>query len=136
MAKMPQNDKNWAKKIFFPYSPKSSPNHMKLSVDVRNEVYNWFRVLLVLDSLYSFDNLNNQFRACFWPKVKNLTCTIPSVNPIGHLWLGTLFSTIFMQKIREVTRVSKNFCEFPSVPYLRKFNYYPLGFLNTQTLGF
>ena len=108
----PQNDKNWAKKIFFPYSPKSSPNHMKLSVDVRNEVYNWFRVLLVLDSLYSFDNLNDQFRACFWPKVKNLTCTIPSVNPIGHFWLGTLFSTIFMQKIRGVTLVSTNFSEF------------------------
>ncbi len=136
---------------------------MKLSVDVRNDVYNWFRVL---DSIPSFGNLNDQFRTCFWPKVKNLTSTIPSVNPIGHFWLRTLFPTIFMQKIREVTHVSKilvnfNNCHFEVIhfnlfpienfnpknvlcifnlkmffvfsflPFMRKFTYFPLGFLNT-----
>ena len=67
---------------------------IKLSVEVRNEVYNWFRVFLVLDSFCYFGNLNGQFRACFWPKVKNLTCTIESHWSISFC-LETLFSTLF-----------------------------------------
>jgi len=34
---------------------------MKPSVDVRNDVYNWFRVLFLLDSIPSFGNPNDQF---------------------------------------------------------------------------
>ncbi len=83
---------------------------MKQSVEVRNDVYNWYRVI----SSRSFGLLNDQFRACFLPKVQNLTCTLRPINPIDHFWLETLFSTIFMQKIREVTRVPKNFSELPS----------------------
>ncbi len=72
-SKMEKND---PKKIIFPICPKSSPNHIKLSVDIRNDVFNWFRVLLVLDSFRSFGYLKDEFRACFSPKVKNLTCSI------------------------------------------------------------
>jgi hypothetical protein len=109
-------------------SPKSSPNHIKLNVEVRNDVYNGFRVFLEKKLFYFIGNLNGHFRACFGPNVKNLTCTIRSVNPIGHFACGTLFSTIFMQKIREVTQVSRNFSEFQKLlfsPYWAKIHQFP-----------
>ena len=52
---------------------------MKLSVDVRNDVYNLFQVLLVLDSLYSFDNLNEQ-KGGPLPKKKSENVSHPDVT--------------------------------------------------------
>jgi hypothetical protein len=81
------------------FSPKV-PNHIKLSVEVRNDVYNGIRVFLEKKLFYFFGNLNDHFRACFGPSVKNLICTIRSVNPIGHFSCGTLFPTIFTNFLR------------------------------------
>ena len=43
------------------------PNHIKLSVNVRNDVYNRFKVFL--ENIYFFVNLNNRFRACLRPLI-------------------------------------------------------------------
>jgi hypothetical protein len=106
--------KNDPKKFF---SPKV-PNHIKLSVEVRNDVCNGIRVFLEKKLFYFFGNLNDHFRARFGPIVKNLTCTKRSVNPIGHFSFETLFPTIFMQKIRGLTHVSRNFYEFQKLSFL------------------
>ena len=68
------------------------------------------------------------FRACFGPTVKNLTCAIQSVIPIGHFSFILFLSTIFMQKIRGLTHVSKNFSEFQKwsfLPYKAKIHQLP-----------
>ena len=116
--KTTKNNKKWPKEKFSPKSPKSSPNNIKLSVEVRNDVYNGFRVFLEKKLFYFFGNLSNQFRACFGQNVKNLTCTIRSVNPIGHFSFVLMSYTIFMQKIREVTHVSRNLSEFQKLSFL------------------
>ncbi len=46
-------------------STESSPNHIKLSLKVRNDVYNRFRVLIRENIFYSFGNLKDHFGACF-----------------------------------------------------------------------
>ena len=120
----PRMTKNDPKKFF---SPKA-PNHIKLSVEVRNDAYNGIRVFLEKKLFYFFSNLNDHFRACFGPIVKNLTCTIRSVNPIGHFSCGPLFLPRFMQKIRGLTHVSRNFYEFQILsflPYWAKIHQFP-----------
>jgi hypothetical protein len=95
-TKMTKND---SKKHF---SPKV-PNLIKLSVKVRIDFYNGFRVFLEKKFFYSFGNLNDHFRACFRPNVKNRTDTLRPSYHIGHFSYVSMTSTIFLQKIREVT---------------------------------
>jgi hypothetical protein len=122
----PKMTKNDPKKIF---SPKV-PNHIKLSVEVRNDVYNGFGVFLEKKLFYFFGNLNDHFRACFGPNVKNGTDTVRTSYHIGNFSFISMPSTIFMQKIRGVTHVSRNFYEFQKLsflPYWAKIHHFPLG---------
>ena len=77
-----------------------------------------FRVFLEKKLFYFFGNLNDHFRACFGPTVKNLTCAIRSGIPIGNFSFISFLFTIIMQKIRGLTHVSKNFSEFQKWSFL------------------
>jgi hypothetical protein len=103
-------------------------------VEVRNDVYNGFPVFLGKNLFYFFGNLNDHFRACLGPNVKNLTCTIRSVNPIGQFSFETLFSSIFMQKIRGLTHVSRNFYEFQKLSFLHWVKIHQFPFRSCQHL--
>jgi hypothetical protein len=95
----PKMAKNDPKKCSFFQSSKSTqinPNHLKHRLKVRNDVYNRFRGFL--------EKIFLLFRACLRPKVKNLICMIyDPLIPLVIFSFGTLFSTVFMQKIRELT---------------------------------
>ena len=80
-------------KFFSPFSPKSSHNHIKLSEEVRNDVYNWFRVFLVLDYFLSFGNINNQISDIFLAK---------SQKPhLLKIWAENFQGTLFLYEESE-----------------------------------
>ncbi len=88
---------------------------IKLSVEVRNDVYK--RVFVVLDSSINF---NDQFREFFWPKVKNLTCTIPSVNPNWSFLIENIVLDLETLRSRPKNKKLEVFNELTSIISLKK----------------
>jgi hypothetical protein len=71
IGRRPQKCPKMTQNFFFKISPKLAPNHIKISVEVRNDVFNGFRVFLGKFLLYFFGNHNEPFWAGFGRNVKN-----------------------------------------------------------------